>query len=92
MVLVEFCPYSCVNCRNVVPYLRAWHEQFAQAGVQDNAFAIWNSYAVRAWPTIVLIDKKGIIRYSPIGEGAYEQTQSMIIKLLAEAAGRQSFG
>jgi peroxiredoxin len=54
--------------------------------VQDNAFAIWNSYAVRAWPTIVLIDKKGIIRYSHIGEGADEQTQSMIAKLLAEAA------
>jgi len=29
VVLVEFCPYGCVNCRNVVPYLRAWHEQFA---------------------------------------------------------------
>ena len=54
--------------------------------MQDNAFAIWNSYAVRAWPTIVLIDKKGIIRYSPIGEGADEQTQSMIAKLLVEAA------
>lgn len=54
--------------------------------VQDNAFAIWNSYAVRARPTIVLIDKKGIIRYSHTGEGACEQTQSMIAKLLAEAA------
>ena len=52
--------------------------------MQDNAFAIWNSYAVRAWPTIVLIDKKGIIRYSHIGEGADEQTQSMIAKLLIE--------
>ena len=52
--------------------------------MQDNAFAIWNSYAVRAWPTIVLIDKKGIIRYSPIGEGADEQAQSMIAKLLIE--------
>ena len=51
--------------------------------MQDNAFAIWNSYAVRAWPTIVLIDKKGIIRYSHIGEGADEQTQSMIAKLLS---------
>jgi hypothetical protein len=54
--------------------------------MQENAFTIWNSYAVRAWPIIVLIDKKGIIPYSPIGEGADEQTQSMIAKLLAEAA------
>ena len=52
--------------------------------MQDTAFAIWNSYSVRAWPTIVLIDKKGIIRYSPIGEGADEQAQSMIAKLLIE--------
>ena len=53
--------------------------------MQDNAFAIWNSYAVRAWLTIVLIDKKGII-LQPYREGADEQTQSMIAKLLAEAA------
>ena len=54
--------------------------------MKENALAIWNSYAVRAWPTIVLIDKKGIIRYCPVGEGADEQSQSMIAKLLAEAA------
>ena len=52
--------------------------------VQDNGFDIWNRYGVRAWPTIVLVDKKGIIRYSPIGEGAYEKTESVINQLLAE--------
>lgn len=52
--------------------------------VQDNGFDIWNRYGVRAWPTIVLVDKKGIIRYSHIGEGAYERTESVIKQLLAE--------
>ena len=52
--------------------------------VQDNGYEIWRRYGVRAWPTIVVIDKKGIIRYSHIGEGAYEKTESMIQRLLAE--------
>lgn len=50
--------------------------------VQDNDFNIWNRYGVRAWPTIVLIDRQGIVRYSHIGEGAYDKTESMIQRLL----------
>ena len=52
--------------------------------VQDNNFAIWRRYGVRAWPTIVMVDKKGIIRYSHIGEGAYDRTESTIKQLIAE--------
>jgi peroxiredoxin len=54
--------------------------------VQDNGFAIWKRYGVRAWPTIVLIDKNGIIRYSHVGEGAYQRTESVIKQLLAEGS------
>ena len=54
------------------------------AVVQDNDFTIWRRYGVWAWPTIVLIDKKGVIRYSHIGEGAYDKTESVIKQLLAE--------
>ena len=32
----------------------------------------------------VLVDKQGIIRYSHIGEGAYDKTESVIKQLLAE--------
>jgi alkyl hydroperoxide reductase subunit AhpC len=53
--------------------------------VQDNDFAIWKRYGIRAWPTIVLVDKKGVVRYSHIGEGAYQQTESIIKQLLGEA-------
>jgi hypothetical protein len=52
--------------------------------VQDNGFDIWKRYGVRAWPTIVLVDKKGIIRYSHIGEGGYDKTESVIKELLTE--------
>ena len=52
--------------------------------VQDNGFDIWKRYGIRAWPTIVLVDKKGVIRYSHIGEGAYQKTESVIKQLLAE--------
>lgn len=52
--------------------------------VQDNGFDIWRRYGVRAWPTIVLVDRKGIIRYTHIGEGAYQTTEATIARLLAE--------
>jgi hypothetical protein len=52
--------------------------------VQDNDFAIWKRYGVRAWPTALLVDRKGIVRFRHIGEGAYEETESLIQRLLAE--------
>ncbi len=52
--------------------------------VQDNDLAIWNRWGVRAWPTLVLVDKRGVVRYRHIGEGAYEETEAMIRRLLAE--------
>lgn len=52
--------------------------------VQDNDFAIWNRWGVRAWPTTLLVDKKGIVRYRHIGEGDYDATDAVIRRLLAE--------
>lgn len=54
--------------------------------VQDNGFEIWKHYGVRAWPTIVLVDRKGIIRYSHIGEGGFAKTEAMIAQLLIEGS------
>lgn len=53
--------------------------------VQDNGYETWKRYGIWAWPTTILIDKQGRIRYSHIGEGAYERTESVIRDLLAEA-------
>ena len=52
--------------------------------VQDNDRATWGAYNNRYWPTLYLIDKRGHIRYTHIGEGAYAETEAAIQALLAE--------
>lgn len=52
--------------------------------VQDNDFAIWNRFGVRAWPTLVLVDRAGVVRYRHIGEGDYDVTAATLRRLLAE--------
>lgn len=52
---------------------------------QDNDGATWNAYRVRYWPTLMLIDKRGHIRYQHIGEGRHDETEAAIQTLLAEA-------
>ena len=56
------------------------------AVVQDNDMAIWRRFGVWAWPTAVLVDRKGIVRYRHNGEGDYEQTETMMRRLLGEPA------
>jgi thiol-disulfide isomerase/thioredoxin len=53
----------------------------------DNGFAAWNAYRNRYWPTMYLIDGAGRIRYTHIGDGDYERTETAIGTLLAEARG-----
>jgi len=52
--------------------------------VQDNDHAVWRRWGVWAWPTTFLVDRGGIVRYRHIGEGAVEETEAMIRRLLAE--------
>ncbi len=52
--------------------------------VQDNDFAIWKRYGTRYWPTTLLVDRQGVVRYYHIGEGAYQECEAMIQRLLAE--------
>lgn len=33
VVLVDFWTYSCINCIRTLPYLRGWHEQYADDGL-----------------------------------------------------------
>ena len=33
VVLVDFWTYSCVNCLRTLPFLRAWHEEYADLGL-----------------------------------------------------------
>jgi peptide-methionine (R)-S-oxide reductase len=50
----------------------------------DNDYATWNAYKVEAWPTMFLLDKSGRVRWMHVGEGAYDEAEQTIQKLLAE--------
>ncbi len=52
--------------------------------VQDNNFATWRAFNNRYWPAKYLIDQNGVIRYRHYGEGAYYETEAMILELLEE--------
>ncbi len=55
------------------------------AVAQDNDGATWRAYRTRYWPTLFLIDKRGDLRYTHIGEGRYDETEAAIQALLAES-------
>jgi thiol-disulfide isomerase/thioredoxin len=52
--------------------------------VNDADFAIWNAYAVNAWPTRYLIDPAGYIIGRLSGEGGYEALDKAIGDTIAE--------
>ena len=118
VVLVEFWTFGCYNCRNTLPFIKAWDAHYRQKGlttigvhspefdderklenvrrevaaleiqypvITDNDYQTWRAYDVEAWPTIFVIDKYGRTRGTHVGEGAYDETEQLIQKLLAEA-------
>ncbi len=125
VVLIDFWTYTCINCIRTLPYLKAWHESYADDGlriigvhtpefefekvkanveeataefgleypvIQDNDYLTWRAFNNRYWPAKYLIDKDGVIRYTHFGEGAYQQTEEMIKKLLAETGSDPGVG
>ncbi|GKS67464.1 hypothetical protein YTPLAS73_10110 [Nitrosarchaeum sp.] len=54
--------------------------------ILDNDKKIWDAFENRYWPRKYLADNEGYIRYDHIGEGAYEETEKSIQKLLKERA------
>src|SRR5271165_1398519 len=53
--------------------------------VQDNNMGTWNAYGNQDWPADYLIDAQGQVRYTAVGEGDYDKTETAIRALLAEA-------
>jgi hypothetical protein len=51
---------------------------------QDNDRKTWGAYGIHYWPTLVLIDKRGHIRFQHIGEGRYDEIERAIQTLLDE--------
>ena len=70
--------YSIDNVRREVPTLGIKYPV-----VTDNDYKTWKSYNVDAWPTVFLIDKQGRIQWVHVGEGRYDETESVIMSLLA---------
>jgi hypothetical protein len=56
------------------------------AVAQDNDGATWRAYHNEFWPTLYLIDKRGHIRFTHIGEGRYDELEAAIVALLSEPA------
>ena len=56
----------------------------------DSDYGIWQGFDNHYWPALYIIDAQGKLRYHYFGEGAYDQSEAIIQKLLAEA-GRGEF-
>jgi thiol-disulfide isomerase/thioredoxin len=84
----EFPPYAGEHDRrNVERALRKYGIEYPNA--QDNDSKTWDLYGIRYWPSFVLIDKRGNIRYEGYGEfhlgdGSYRLWDGRIRELLAE--------
>ena len=84
----EFPPYAGEHDKgNVERALRKYGIEYPIA--QDNDSKTWDLYHIRYWPSFVLIDKRGDIRYEGYGEfhlhdGSYRTWDERIRGLLAE--------
>lgn len=55
--------------------------------VLDSDFAIWRSFGNRAWPGFYFVGADGRVRHQKFGEGAYDESETLIQRLLSEATG-----
>jgi len=51
----------------------------------DNEHVIWRAFDNEEWPALYFIDATGRVRHHYFGEGAYEESEAVIQKLLTEA-------
>jgi len=56
--------------------------------VNDRGFAIWHAYAVRAWPTLMVIDADGYVVGGVSGEGHYDVLDAVVSELIEDARAR----
>ncbi len=58
--------------------------------VQDNRYKTWDNYANQYWPAEYLIDTTGHVRHTHFGEGEYDQTETLIRRLLGASGARSA--
>ncbi|WP_138503987.1 thioredoxin-like domain-containing protein [Nostoc sp. PA-18-2419] len=52
--------------------------------IVDSGFRVWEEYAVRAWPTLMIIDPEGYVVASVPGEGNRDALEELIEKLIQQ--------
>lgn len=52
----------------------------------DNQYRIWNAFTNQYWPAHYFIDANGRVRHLHVGEGDYQEQETIIQKLLEERA------
>ncbi|HEX4575320.1 MAG TPA: hypothetical protein VH158_09325, partial [Gemmatimonadales bacterium] len=84
----EFPPYAGEHDKGNVA--RALGRQgITYPNAQDNDRRTWDAYGIRYWPSFVLIDRQGTIRYTGYGEfhrddPDFQTWDARIARLLAE--------
>jgi thiol-disulfide isomerase/thioredoxin len=56
--------------------------------LDDPELATWKQYAVRAWPTLVVVDPEGYVVAQPAGEGHVHAIEQLVGELEAEHAAK----
>jgi thiol-disulfide isomerase/thioredoxin len=51
----------------------------------DSDYGVWRAFDNNYWPAVYVADVKGDIRYHHFGEGAYDETEKVIQRLLSES-------
>jgi thiol-disulfide isomerase/thioredoxin len=84
----EFPPYAGEHDRgNVAKALEKYRIEYPNT--QDNDHATWDLYGIQYWPSYVLIDRRGNIRFEGagefhVGDAWYDEWDGRIRRLLAE--------
>jgi thiol-disulfide isomerase/thioredoxin/sugar lactone lactonase YvrE len=71
------------NVRNAVLRYKIEHPVLV-----DQKMRVWSEYAVKAWPTLVLVDPTGKVAGQVMGEGHYDTLDATIAQLVERAKQR----
>ena len=83
MVLIDFWTYTCINCIRTLPYVREWHEKYADhglviLGVHTPEFAFEREY-----PNVVEAAGKFELEYPIVQDNEFGDLESVRESLLA---------
>jgi DNA-binding beta-propeller fold protein YncE len=67
-----------------------WRYGITHPVIVDSDRYIWQQYAVRAWPTFVVINPQGYIVATVSGEGKREFLDNLVQQLIQESAGKKT--